>query len=246
MVLAGFVSCLKCMAQSNEPVSTFPASYATNYPEDFVLRPDGKYIWNTNPDRFWRRGVWKEDTNGWRVLLTVRTNPSDPSLVEVGSVTTNSGPGYLRTPYGKFAKFELLDSAEKIVKPKPDAGTNMLKWYNHDLAYDTNQPAWASPTNGSLGVDFPETTTVKVFPHFGNDAVGDFSFSTKTGPMLIISFKLGDLYSITNEGDYTLTIQPVLYKYDPRKNINGLNNTNVLHRVDLPSVTTKVHLKPAP
>ena len=66
--------------------------------------------------------------------------------------------------------------------------------------------------------------------------MGDFNFSANKGPGRIISFKLGDLYSITNEGDYTLTVQPVLYKQ--------FNHTNrdILDRVDLPSVTAKVHL----
>lgn len=252
MIVAGLASCLMCMAQSNESVSTFPASYATNYPEDFILRPDGKYIWNTNPDRLWRRGFWKEDTNGWRVLLGVSTNASDLSGVSVGSTITNSGPGFLKPPYGKFVKFELLDSDGKIMQPKLNAGTNMLKWYTHNEVYQTNThtwynrgwsdqtnvPAWASPTNGSLVVDFPETASSKDYPHYGTSIVGDFSFSTKIGPMPISLFALGDLYSITNEGDYTLTVQPVLYKQ--------FNHTNrdILDRIDLPVVTTKVHIVP--
>jgi hypothetical protein len=245
IVLAGSSSCLVCVAQSNTSVETFPASLATNNPEAFILRSDGQYIRNTNTDRLWRYGVWKEMTNGWRVLLYVSTNTSYMSVIGVGSLTINTGPGYLKPPYEKFAKFELLDSDGKVMQPKPNAGTNMLKWYGNNLLYQTNQPAWASLTNGSLVVDFPETTFAKDYAHFqGGSIVGDFGFSALIGPMPICQFTLGDLYSITNEGDYTLTVQPVLYKYNPRKNINGLSNTNVLHRVDLPSVTTKVHLVP--
>jgi hypothetical protein len=243
MALAGFIPGLMCMAQSDTPAPTFPASYATNYPEEFILLPDGKSIENTNTDRFWRHLVWKEMTNGWRVALGVTTNTSDQWGVALGSILTNSGPGYLKPPYEKFAKFELLDSDGKVMQPKPNAGTNLLKWYANDLLYQTNQPVWASLTNGSLVVAFPETILAKDYAHYiGGSIVGDFRFSTKQGPMPICLFTLGDLYSITNEGDYTLTVRPVLYKYNPRKNINGLNNTNVLHRVDLPSVTTKVHL----
>ena len=60
-------------------------------------------------------------------------------------------------------------------------------------------------------------------------------------------FELGDLYSITNEGDYTLTVQPVLYKQGNGTNLTdkfGNKYTDILNRVDLPSVTTKVHLVP--
>jgi hypothetical protein len=187
-------------------------------------------------------------TNGWRALLYVSTNTSYMSVIAAGSLITNSGPGYLTAPYGKFAKFELLDSDGKVMQPKLDAGTNMLKWYDHDLIYDTNQPAWASPTNGSLAVDFPETTTVKVFPHGrGGGVAGVFIFSTKQGPLPISKFVLGDLYSITNEGDYTLTVQPVLYKFGNGTNLTdmfGNKYTDILNRVDLPSVATKVHLVP--
>ena len=117
MIVAGLVSCLPGKAQSNAPVETFPASLATNDPETFILRSDGQYIRNTNTDRFWRHFVWKEMTNGWRVRLYVSTNTSDISVVSVGSIVKNSGPGYLVPPYGKFAKFELLDSDGKIMQP---------------------------------------------------------------------------------------------------------------------------------
>jgi hypothetical protein len=245
MFIAGLIPCLMCKAQSNTPVETFPASLATNNPEEFILRADGKYVRNTNMDRFWRIGVWKEMTNGWRVLLFASTNIFDLSGVTVGSKVADSGFGYFMAPYRKFAKFELLDSKGIIVQPKPNAGTNMLKGYYHDLANQTNLPAWASPTNGSLAVDFPELTTAGVFPHFhslsGAIVVG-FWFSAKIGPMPICTFVLGDLYSITNEGDYTLTVQPVLYKYQLP---SDLNDKTLFHRVDLPSVTTKVHLVPS-
>ncbi len=255
MIVAELVSGLPDKAQSDTPAPTFPASYATNYPEDFILRPDGKYIYNTNADRFWRYGVWKGMTNGWRVRLLVFTNTSYPSVIGVGSLIKNSGGGYWTPPYGKFAKFELLDADGKMMQPKPNAGTNMIKWWNyHNQAYQTNThtwfdrgwldqtnvPAWASPTNGLLAVDFPETASAKDYPHFGKSIgsiVGAFNFS-RGEPSTISTFVLGDLYSITNEGDYTLTVQPVLFKQYNHA------NRDILDRVDLPSVTTKVHLVP--
>jgi hypothetical protein len=60
---------------------------------------------------------------------------------------------------------------------------------------------------------------------------------TNFPPLGINALKLDEVYSITNEGDYTLTVQPVLYK----KRIE----TNLLDRVDLPSVSTKIHLMPS-
>jgi hypothetical protein len=244
--IVGLIPCRMCRAQSNAQVETFPASMATNDPFDYILRADGKYIRNPDMDRFWRLGVWKEMTNGWLVLLFVSTNASDISGIAAGSKVADSGFGYFKVPYGKFAKFELLDSNGKVVQPKPNAGTNMLKGYYHDLASLTNLPAWASPTNGSLAVDFPELTTAGVFPRqfsLSGPIVGRFMFQAKIGPMPISTFVLGDLYSITNEGDYTLTVQPVLYKYQQP---SALNDNTLFHRVDLLSITAKVHLVPSP
>ena len=59
--------------------------------------------------------------------------------------------------------------------------------------------------------------------------------SGKTLKALIL--KLDEVYSITTKGDYTLTVQPVLYK---RRNADA----TTLDRVDLPAVTTKVHFDP--
>jgi hypothetical protein len=67
--------------------------------------------------------------------------------------------------------------------------------------------------------------------------VGEIGAATNMPPFYVGLLKLDEIYSVTNEGDYTLTVQPVLYK---RSNTNQAT----LNRVDLPSVTTKVHLVP--
>ena len=99
-------------------------------------------------------------------------------------------------------------------------------------------PAWASQTNGALAVDFPETASAEMYPHFKSGSIaGDFNF-TGGEPMPIIYFYLGDLYSIINEGDYMLTVRPVLYKQF------NYTNRDILDRIDLPCVSAKVHLVP--
>jgi hypothetical protein len=63
------------------------------------------------------------------------------------------------------------------------------------------------------------------------------------GPPCHIGYiEFNDIFSIKMEGDYTLTVQPVLY----RMHYDGGTFQGYLDRVDLPSITTKVHLKPAP
>jgi len=231
---------------------------------------NGHYVF-INPSEFWN-GVWKESGNGWRTQLRVypQTNvtfingiarPLSTNLmlrVEWGSPVKNSGGGYFMSPNGKFARFELKDIDGNVVSPNSDAGTNLLervlkgiKSFRSfpdipcELIYQTNLPAWASPITGSLVASFPKTTSTNMYPRiecsgdagkFGGDIQGETIFVTNRPPVNIGLFRLDEVYSIINEGDYTLTIQPILYKHR--------SGTNILDRVDLPGVTTKVHLVP--
>lgn len=231
---------------------------------------NGHYIY-VNPGEFWN-GVWKQDTNGWKVQLRIypETNstfvqghvyPVSTNLmlrVEWGSLVRNSGRGYFMAPNGKFAKFQLLDAKGNVVPPNPNAGTNLLGRVlkgrgfisfpdiHCRLVYETNLPVWVSPASGSLVANFPKTISTNVYPHLvcvGTAGVIDDGIAGETGsvtnrpPFYIGLLKLDEIYSVTNEGDYTLTVQPVLYK-------RQFPNSEFLDRVDLPCVTTKVHLVP--
>jgi hypothetical protein len=216
-----------------------------------------------NPSEFWP-GTWKEDTNGWRVQLCVypetdfRRHPISTNLmlsVDWGSAVKNSwgtiekpsGDKYYRTPNGKFAKFELLDANGNVVSPNPNAGTDLLlnlikgespgSSFSQKLEYGSDLPAWVSPAGGSLASNFPKTISTNVYPQWQYGGIaGEIGSNTNLPPFQVGFLKLDEIYSVTNEGDYTLTVQPVLYKQRI--------GTNVLDRVDLPSVTTKVHLLP--
>ena len=227
------------------------------------------HLFFVNPNEFWN-GVWEENSNGWRVQLCVymQTNYWYPSTgvgypistnlmlsVQWGSAKCNSGTDYYMTPNGKYAKFELLDSNGNVITPNANAGTNLLiKMYNWNdsrvsmmslgpnqsppkVFYETHLPAWVSPTSGSLADKFPVIITTNVYPRQEyTGMIGKIDCVTNWPPPYLGFFKLDEIYSVTKEGDYTLTVQPVLYK----KRIV----TNLLDRVDLPSVTTKVHLLP--
>jgi len=232
---------------------------------------NGSYIY-VNPSEFWN-GYWKEDTNGWRVQLRIysETNYWYPPKggmcqistnlmlrVEWGSVARNSGK-YFLSPNGKYARFELMDVHGNAVPPNPDAGTNLLKRTLNSqaglvsfpdiprkLVYETNLPNWMSPSNGKLVAEFPKTISSGVYPHieYGklsgwaeSDILGGIWSVTNRPPPVIGFLKLDEIYPITQEGDYTLTVQPVLYKCGNTKQTD-------LDRVDLPSVTTVVHLVP--
>jgi hypothetical protein len=49
-------------------------------------------------------------------------------------------------------------------------------------------------------------------------------------------FAVQDTYQIKERGDYTLTVWPVIYQFS--------TNRQFLTRIDLPYVTTKIHLEP--
>jgi hypothetical protein len=195
------------------------------------LMNNGQRAWTTNLEEWWH-GTWAEDTNGMRVQLDFQATPAGLAVdVQIGSVTTNFfGLPRFSTPNGKFAKFELLDAGGRIIPPKPGAGTDMVK--AGGIFYQTNLPAWAARTAGSLVADFPQTISTNVLPLYpdGEPACG-------VGPVVenISDLNLNELYSITNEGDYTLAVQPVIYK-------SRSDNSELLDRVSLPCVTTTVHL----
>jgi hypothetical protein len=237
-----------------------------------MMRGTNGHLFFVNPSEFWN-GAWKEDNNGWRVQLCVymQTNhwyppkggvgyPISTNLmlsVQWGSAVRNSGGGYYMTPNGKFAKFELLDSKGNVIPPNTKAGTNLLiEMYNWNssrvsmmslgpnqspptVLYETNLPAWVSPASGSLTAKFPKNITTNVYPRQEfTGMIGEIDCVTNWPPPYLGFLKLDEIYSVTNVGDYTLTVQPVLYR--------RYNHTNdaILDRVDLPSVTTKVHLVP--
>jgi hypothetical protein len=251
------------------------ANEFTSNPSHLSIERHGNYIYTyaltsnglvyVNPNEFWN-GVWKEDTNGWRVQLRVcwETNtefvqdhvyPISTNLimrVEWGSMVKNSGRGYYLPPNGKFAKIELKDNNGNLITPNPNAGINLLERNFKEsgspkFIYETNLPAWMALLSGSLVSNFPKTISTDVYPYveynifekIGRQMMGEIPRTmavTNWSPCVINALKLDEIYSVTNEGDYTLTVQPVLYK----KRIE----TNILDRVDLPSVTTKVHLVP--
>ena len=215
---------------------------------------DGHYVF-VNPSEFWN-GIWKEGPNGWRVQLRVSPpttwwgfqaggayRPATNVIlrVEWGSALKDSGGGYFLAPNGKFAKFELLDANGRVVPPNPKVGTNMLERLmdrGPELTYGPDVPKWVSPKSGPLVAGFPRTASTNAYPRFPNGQIaGEIESPTNRPPFDIAILKLDEVYSITTKGDYTLTVQPVLYK---RRNADA----TTLDRVDLPAVTTKVHFDP--
>jgi hypothetical protein len=218
---------------------------------------DQKHVWNTNMVENWQ-GTWVEDANTrWRVdLRFYQTNtPGVDMTVHVGSIVTNSGAGLLPPPDGKYAKLELMDANDKVVPTKPGAALNLYRWqyggYREEstlvkVSVNLHLP---SESDATVERDYPDTISDLEYPRANMDVSrskkgGFFEISTgfvSNGPPCHIGYiKFNDIFSIKSEGDYTLTVQPVLY----RMHYDGGTFQGYLDRVDLPSVTTKVHLIP--
>lgn len=174
---------------------------------------DGKFHAVTNVDlqALWP-GVWKEDTNGLRVQLSLITNGS-PTLVliGVGSVRFNSLGGYVGSPNPPFQKFELTDT-NGIVIP-----------FMRGKSIEGSPPARLSINK------FPRWPDGGLKSHIG--------FFTNGGPFMLADINLNSLYQIPRVSDYVLTVCPAIYRFG--------TNSEYLELVDLPCVTTRVHLKPS-
>jgi hypothetical protein len=162
---------------------------------------------NVNTTALWP-GVWKEDTNGLRVQLYIETKWVQ---VGVGSIVHNSLGEYIGPPSEKCAHFELRDS-NGVVVPFVK-GMSLEGQFASRLSLN-DFPRWP---NGGLKV------------HIG--------FFTNGGPFTLMDVNLENRYLISKPDDYTLTICPVIYKFE--------TNGEYLDRVDLPCVTTQVHLTPS-
>lgn len=237
---------LRGQERTSAPVGADPPGIA-NVIEYHARGPNGVHLWSTNMTKNWW-GTWIEDTNtGWRVLARFyETNtPGVRMTVHVGSVLTNSGPGLLPTPNGKFAKLELWDPDGKLVPAKPGAALAMYEYGGTNMSRAHPQP---SRGDTSVAENHPSTISDTEYPRWksgdGNLAgrfVKFVGFVSNGPPCHIGYLKFNDIYSLTKEADYTLAVQPVLY----RMHYEGGTFQGYLDCVDLPNVITKVHLVPS-
>ena len=151
-------------------------------------------------------------SNGWRFCLFFSDeNYSDMNLIVlVGNNQGNPNAKYFWTPNETFQKFELKNSDGILLSLK-----------SHFLV-ETNLPA---------------VLPIKQFPRWSDGKLKNrMVFSSNGPPWVLKQFRFTNLYDITNEGDYTLSVCAVLYKLD-------VNSNAVMRRVILPCATNTIHLK---
>lgn len=104
-----------------------------------------------------------------------------------------------------FTKFELKDAHGNVIPPNP-------------------------------GVVFPEVIATNMRPRFmAASFIGYFGPGNNKEPSRMTVIHYNDLYTITNKGDYTFVVQPVVYK-------SNRTNAAILERVASPPLKTKVYM----
>jgi hypothetical protein len=160
--------------------------------------------------------IWSAETNGFRTGVWWYPN-SGNSKVDIWIMSSNrSGKDYVYPPSGKLPKLELLYTNGVLVQPIKD----------------------------KMDDELPKRISVKDLPTVGPDGPFNghglryryFFINNGAPPDLLTSFSVSDVYRIKKEADYKLTVCPVIYKFE--------TNYQYADRIDLPSVTTKIHLKP--
>ena len=183
-------------------------------PGAYSIGHNGEYTSVTNIEIMWP-GVLRDDTNGWRVQLYCWGEKGKDTWASlgIGNTAANIGMGYVWTPNEKFYKCKLKDSSGKAILPRSGA---------------------------TLEAQYPASLSVRVFPKWSDGKLKNrIGFFTNSPPWVLKQFRLQDVFQIEQEGDYSLTVCPVIYKVET-------NAEHIAYRIDLPTVTTNIHLKAIP
>jgi hypothetical protein len=181
-------------------------------PGAYRVGPSGQTYHLTNFDgaAYWT-GLVKQGPNGLKCRLILSREDDHVWVgVGIGSAQFNC-PGELVAPQGNlFRGFELRSADGKIV---PFA--------------KGRSPVGSAPARIALR-DLPRRP--------GGGLADVIRFFTNSPPIPLATIRLGDLYRIATEGDYALTVSPIVYRF-------GTNDLFV-DRIDLPTLSTNVHLAP--
>jgi|GEM_PF-3095796 len=175
--------------------------------------------------------VWGMDTNGYAGGVLIEEGRSDVMVVIFvrQTVTNNANtnnqikntiqPLYLGASNSFCGPIELLDaSGQNLPMTKPEVSNSdeyprLLSWNSLFLA-ETKRPKISHAIPGDIGLFGPQGKN-------GNAQLG--------------YFEVGNYYKIDKSGEYQLKVWPKLYKQSEK-------NEDEYQRVDLPSVTVKIHL----
>ena len=182
----------------------------------YTVAPDGSYYVSTNIDEMWP-GVWKVSTNGLRVQLDCF--PTADTREEWVIVSVGS---VIFNSGGSFfgppdGTFAKFELRESNGIIVPPKTGVVLEGRSPSRISANDLPRWPYGDRGLKN-------------HLG--------FLTNGAPAQVRELKITDAYRVEKEGDYSLTVCAVIYQFEPKR--------DYLDRVDLPCVTTTIHLVPSP
>jgi len=158
-------------------------------------------------------GIWAETNGGLRDQLLCFPTQDPWVQIGVGSVLPTRG-SFRAIPVAKFRMFRLEDSNGVVVPTRP--GITMEHQFAQIMAWK----------------DFPRPHNIFDSPEWG----------TNHFPVILAQIQLNEIYDITNEGEYTLTVGPVLYESEV--NLACLDRVDFCHR-SLQNQPAGVESKPA-
>ena len=157
---------------------------------------------------------WSSQTNGFWTGVNVSVPLANTVKVLILSTNPPEGMVYVLPPYDTFQRLELRDTNGTMIPP----------------------------LYGSKG-DLPPRIPAKRMPHnrdglfSGHGTIYKYFMLGPRGPGVFNDIRINDLYRIQEEGEYTLRICPVIYKFE--------TNREYLDRIDWPSVCLKMRLQPS-
>jgi len=155
--------------------------------------------------------VWSAETNSFRTGVRFDSHSKEIDIWVLSS--TNAGLVYVYPPSGKPPKLELQDTNGIITQP----------------------------IKNKMDGELPQRISASDLPlirgqlHYPGAAYKYFMLG-KNVPNTLNDFVISDVYQVKEEADYTLTVFPMLYKFE--------TNREYADRIDLPCITTKIHLAP--
>jgi len=158
--------------------------------------------------------VWGRQTNGVQAGVT----DGDPSergvVVYIAQTETNGWWPYIAPPGIKFRKIELRNGEG-----------NLIPIGKHGKEVFGELP---------LKIEIKNLPHVRIRQKNGRGSGGEIRDQLVGSPVKLGAIIIEDIFHIKNEGDYFLTVCPVIYQ--------SFTNETFVVRVDLPAVTTKIHL----
>lgn len=158
--------------------------------------------------------VWGAETNGTRAGITA-VQGVNGITVYVDKRQHVLNWTYVAPPNARFSKIELQDTNGTVITP--------IK--GEKLDGDLPQQILLN--------DLPREPKIGTKERYSGGGLWDVLYGV---PDKLKVFSIEEAYRIEKEGDYTLTVYPVIYHH--------VTDQPFVTRFDLPCVTTKIHLVP--